>query len=109
MLGADEALVFFLTGDKESYVFALTREGFEWQTIRSAPRASSEKVAAFRRGLDVEELQKSIAGKPVLFDLGLAHELYARCSVPSRRWSRTSGISSSCRRARSPRCRSICW
>ena len=33
LLGADEALVFLLTGDKESYVFALTREAFEWKTI----------------------------------------------------------------------------
>ena len=54
LLGADEALVFFLTGDKESYVFALTREGFEWRTIPLGAKALSEKVAAFRRGLDVE-------------------------------------------------------
>jgi hypothetical protein len=32
LLGADEALVFFLAGANESYVFALTREGFEWRT-----------------------------------------------------------------------------
>ena len=34
LLGADEALVLLAQpGDKESYVFALTREGFEWKTI----------------------------------------------------------------------------
>jgi CHAT domain-containing protein len=33
------------------------------------------KVAAFRRGLDVDELRKSV-GKPQLFDLAAAHELY---------------------------------
>ena len=31
LLGADEALVFFLTGDQESYVFALSRDGFDWK------------------------------------------------------------------------------
>src|SRR5260370_40226817 len=30
LLGADEALVFFLTGDQESYVFALTRDAVDW-------------------------------------------------------------------------------
>jgi CHAT domain-containing protein/tetratricopeptide (TPR) repeat protein len=75
LLGADEALVFFLTGDKESYVFALTRDGFDWHTIAISAESLSEKVAAFRNGLDLEKMQKS-AGKPALFDLDLAHELY---------------------------------
>jgi hypothetical protein len=33
LLGPDKALVFFLAGASESYIFALTREGFEWRTI----------------------------------------------------------------------------
>ncbi len=33
LLRPDEALVFLLPGDKESYVFALTRDAFDWQTI----------------------------------------------------------------------------
>ena len=41
LLGADEALVFFLTGDKESYVFALTRDGFDWRTIPLGAEALS--------------------------------------------------------------------
>jgi tetratricopeptide (TPR) repeat protein len=82
-LGADEALVFFLTGDKESYVFALTRGNFDWQTIPVGAKDLSDKVAAFRRGLDVEELTRSAgAGKPVLFDVGLANELYALLFKP---------------------------
>ena len=81
LLGADEALVFFLTGDKESYVFALTRDGFDWRTIAIGAENLSEKVAAFRNGLDLEKLQKS-AGKPVLFDLALAHELYVALIGP---------------------------
>ena len=41
------------------------------------------KVAAFRRGLDVEELTKSISmGKAQLFDLAAAHELYSTLFGP---------------------------
>ncbi len=57
LLGADEALVFFLTGNKESYVFALTREAFEWRTIPLGAPALSERVTAFRHGLDVDALR----------------------------------------------------
>jgi CHAT domain-containing protein/tetratricopeptide (TPR) repeat protein len=78
LLGADEALMFWLAGDKESYVFAVTRDGFGWRTIPLGAEALSQKVAGFRRGLDVDEVRNSVtAGQPVLFDLGLAHELYA--------------------------------
>jgi tetratricopeptide (TPR) repeat protein len=77
LLGADEALVFFLAGVNESYAFALTRDGFEWQTISLGEKNMAAKVAAFRRGLDVDELTKSVSmGKAQLFDLAAAHELY---------------------------------
>jgi CHAT domain-containing protein len=83
LLGADEALVFFLTGPNESYVFALTREGFEWRTISLGEKNMAAKVAAFRRGLDVEELTKSFdAGKSELFDLATAHEFYVALLGP---------------------------
>ncbi|MEI6130375.1 MAG: CHAT domain-containing protein, partial [Planctomycetota bacterium] len=83
LLGADEALVFILAGEKTSDIFALTRERFEWLPIGIGEKALSDKVAAFRRGLDVDELTKSIdAGKPVLFDLSAAHELYAALLGP---------------------------
>jgi len=51
LLGANEALVFFLVGANESHVFALTREGFEWRTISLGEENVSARVAAFRRGL----------------------------------------------------------
>ncbi len=81
LLGADEALVFFLlTGDDHSYAFAVTRDKFDWQPIPVANEIAA-KVAAFRRGLDVDAvdrvsdaISKGQAGK--LFDLDLAHELY---------------------------------
>ncbi len=61
LLNADEALVFFLAGDKESYVFALTRDDFTWKTIPLGAQALSQKVAAFRQGLDVEALGRGLA------------------------------------------------
>jgi len=83
LLGAEEALVFFLMGDRQSYVFALSRETFVWQTIPLGANDLSAKVAAFRRDLDVDALARSAAaGKPELFDLGLAHALYTALFGP---------------------------
>ena len=77
LLGADEAMAFFLTSEKESHVFAVTRENFEWKTIPVGAEAMAAKVAEVRRGVDVDDLLNSIdAGKPVLFDLGVAYDLY---------------------------------
>lgn len=44
LLGAGEALVFFLAGSNESYVFALTRESFEWRTISLGEKSIAAKV-----------------------------------------------------------------
>ena len=83
LLGANEALVFFLVGANESYVFALTRERFEWRTISLGENNMAAKVADFRRGLDVDGLTKSVSmGKPQLFDLAAAHELYGTLFGP---------------------------
>jgi CHAT domain-containing protein/tetratricopeptide (TPR) repeat protein len=60
-LGADETLVFWLAGEKETYVFALTRDRFEWKTIPLKGEALAQKMAAFRRGLDVDALQRGLA------------------------------------------------
>ena len=81
LLSPDEALVLFSTsGNNESYVFSLTREQAEWKSIPLGADALSQKVAAFRRGLDIEELAGT--GKTALFDLGLANELYAALLGP---------------------------
>ena len=77
LLGPDEAMVFLLPGDKESYVFALTHDGFDWSVIPVGRADLAAKVTAFRRGLDIAEVTASItAGKPVLFNLDTAFELY---------------------------------
>jgi len=60
LLYADEALVLFFVGTKESYVFALTRNAFDWKAIPVGEQALSAKVAAFRRGLDVDALHRGL-------------------------------------------------
>jgi CHAT domain-containing protein/tetratricopeptide (TPR) repeat protein len=83
LLGPDEAMVFLLPGEKESYVFALTHEGFDWSVIPIARGDLAAKVTAFRRGLDIAEVSASIAaGKPVLFNLDTAFKLYTTLLGP---------------------------
>ncbi len=77
LLRTTEVIVFFVVGKRQSYVFALTGDAFEWKAIPIGADDLSAKVAAFRRGLDVNEFSNlSEATKPTLFDLGLSFELY---------------------------------
>lgn len=121
LLGADEALVFLMSGEAESYVFALTSDALDWKTIPLGAEAVSQKVAAFRGGLEVDAVSRGLTrlecsedeakkrglsrvacgdavahecaqnaqrglaradcdallnGRPGLFDLGRAYELY---------------------------------
>jgi CHAT domain-containing protein/Tfp pilus assembly protein PilF len=81
LLSGDEALVLFSVVDRESYVFALTRESFDWKPLPLGAEALSQKVAAFRRGLDVGKASDA-SGKSGLFDLALANELYGTLLGP---------------------------
>ncbi len=83
LIGDGEAMVVFLPGEKESYVFAVTHTDFDWRVIPLGRADLAGKVADFRKGLDVVELNTSIAaGKPVLFNLDAAHELYTALLAP---------------------------
>jgi len=81
LLSADEAMVLFAVAEKESYVVALTRDAYEWKPIPLGADGLSEKIAAFRRGLDVAKASDA-SGKSGLFDLSLANELYATLLSP---------------------------
>jgi CHAT domain-containing protein len=81
LLSADEAMVIYAVVDKQSYVVAVTREGVDWREIPFGADALTQKVAAFRRGLDVGKAHDA-SGKAGLFDLGLAHELYVALLGP---------------------------
>ena len=68
LLATYEALLLFVTGDEQSYVFAVTADAFDWRPIPAGRSAIVAKVTAFRRGLELDTMQQ--------FDLGLANELY---------------------------------
>jgi CHAT domain-containing protein len=74
LLGPHEALLLFVTGDEQSYVFAVTADRFDWRTIRAGRDDIAAKVTAFRRGLELDTMQQ--------FDLRLANELYTLLLAP---------------------------
>jgi CHAT domain-containing protein len=80
-LSGEEAIVLFAVAEKESYVFALTRENVDWKPLPFGAEALSQKVAAFRRSLDVGRANDA-SGKSGLFDLAVANELYATLLGP---------------------------
>jgi CHAT domain-containing protein/Tfp pilus assembly protein PilF len=74
LLSDDEALLLYAAGDEaSSFVFAVTRAGATWQRIALGGETLSTKIAAFRRGLNVE----AVGGAGPLFDLDVSYELYA--------------------------------
>ena len=81
LLSDQEALVLFAVAEKESYVFAMTRDRVDWRSIPAGADALSQKVAAFRRGLDIGKASDA-SGKSGLFDLALANELYGTLLAP---------------------------
>ncbi|MDA9399350.1 CHAT domain-containing tetratricopeptide repeat protein [Bradyrhizobium sp. CCBAU 45389] len=81
LLSADEAMTIYSVVDKQSYVIAITREGVDWREVPLGADALTQKVSAFRKGLDVGKARDA-SGKSGLFDLALAHELYAALLGP---------------------------
>ncbi len=82
LLGDDEALVLFVAaGNGQSYVIALTQRAFGWQPIPLGGSVLAEKVASFRRGLNVDMVEEqsyldSVGVKRELFDLGFANDVF---------------------------------
>lgn len=74
LLGPDEALVLFLTGKNESYVFAVTSTGFDWHTIPTGANDLAAEIEKFRTGVDFDQIQT--------FDLDLAHQLFVQLMAP---------------------------
>jgi CHAT domain-containing protein len=74
-------MVLFALAEKESYVLAVTRDNFAWKPIAIGADALSDKITAFRRGLDIAKASDA-SGKTGLFDLGLANDLYATLLAP---------------------------
>ncbi len=85
LLKADEALVTFLVGKEQSYVWAMTREGVGWARIGADATALGDTVARLRQGLDPLAAQADPASqgrKGQTFDLAGAHALYAQILGP---------------------------
>ncbi|MCP4732750.1 MAG: CHAT domain-containing protein [Bosea sp.] len=81
LLSPDEAMVLFAVSEKESFVVALTRDGYDWKPLPIGADALSEKIVAFRRGLDIAKASDA-SGKSGLFDLAVANDLYATLLSP---------------------------
>jgi CHAT domain-containing protein/tetratricopeptide (TPR) repeat protein len=79
LLGEDEALVMFAQALYfRSYVFCITRDGFDWAPVPVGGEALERAVAALRDGLDVDRVQTALAARKTddFFNLGLAHDAY---------------------------------
>lgn len=81
LLGANEALVAYLVGKTESYVFAVTREAVDWKRIDVGAAGLDERIAALRQGLDTAAVSKGEA-KPI--DLETLYSLYQQILAPVR-------------------------
>lgn len=80
-LGPDEALVFLLPGEKESYVFAVTRQGHEWKTIPLSSDELAAKVVGLRQGLFVDS-SNDPTREAEKFDPAKAYALYTQLIGP---------------------------
>ncbi len=76
LLGPDEALIVWIAGEQATDLFAITREAVDWHTLPLGAEALSKKVAAFRKGLDVDLVASGTPEQDKLFDITLAHEFY---------------------------------
>ncbi|MEM9030061.1 MAG: CHAT domain-containing tetratricopeptide repeat protein [Pseudomonadota bacterium] len=74
ILGGSEALVLLLSGEKRSYVWAITRDQVAWSEIKATAADIAADVAELRKALDPLAAQKSGVATP--FDLNRAHKLY---------------------------------
>ena len=83
LLGADEALVFTLVSDPESYVFAVTHEGFFAQPISLKSEELARRLPRSGTGsMLTSSAARSRAASRCCSDLGLARELYAALLGP---------------------------
>jgi CHAT domain-containing protein/Tfp pilus assembly protein PilF len=81
LLARDEALVVMLLGTQGGLVWAVTREDADWRGFYIPWETLRANISALRQGLDVETDQLR-AGKATLFNLRVAHELYATLLGP---------------------------
>ena len=77
MLWPDEVLLQVLTGQTETYVWAITNQDAKWISTPLGETEVQIQIRALRAGLEVNQNQIGRPGRK-LFDLKLAHELHER-------------------------------
>ena len=73
LLSGDEAMVLLTVTVKDSYVIAITREGFDWSPIGRGSEELYQLVGDFRRGLECRPMRGDASGKSSLFNLEFAN------------------------------------
>lgn len=81
LLQPNEALLAYVSGFEDNYVWCITREGMAWQKIVISPQELAKSVAILRASLDVEP-EDAGASKEPLFSLAVAHDLYKQLVGP---------------------------
>lgn len=92
LLGADEALLLILAGERSSFVFVIDREGIDWARIEVTAGELSEAVSVLRAGLDLDHGRgpwnavsvqtASAVGNLPVFDRAAAYRLYQQLLAP---------------------------
>jgi len=83
ILQPDEAVVVYMTGEKNGLVLAVSKEAASWSRLSGNIQTLSDRVREFRNGLDPDALRASaVSGKPQLFDLQRSHDLYLTLVAP---------------------------
>ncbi|KAB2851109.1 MAG: tetratricopeptide repeat protein [Hyphomicrobiaceae bacterium] len=95
LLAPDEAAIAFLTLEKATYVWAVTREGTKWHRVEVDEAKLARDVEKLRCGLEADawldparnarckELGLALTSAELLpYDLSVAHALYARLFSP---------------------------
>ncbi|MCC5982281.1 MAG: CHAT domain-containing protein [Oceanicaulis sp.] len=92
LLGADEALLLILAGERASFVFVIDQDGIDWARIEVTSAELAEAVNVLRAGLDLDhgrgpwnavsvQTASAAASLPV-FDRAGAYRLYQQLLAP---------------------------
>ncbi|MCK1393180.1 CHAT domain-containing protein [Bradyrhizobium sp. 1] len=83
LLADDETLILWITTEKQTHIFGISKQQYSWRPTAMSLRYLTDRVAAFREGLDVAQLSNaSGSGKSKIFDLGVAAGLYDQLLKP---------------------------
>ena len=80
-LHPEEVLVNFLTGDMETFVWAITKEEAVWQRLDITSPEIEDYEKRLRNALQADQLS-DLASKDQLYDLGVANDVYRRLFGP---------------------------